>query len=72
MLCPTCGGETSVVETRDLRRRRACTQGHRFSTVEITVEAARDAEKLRRKAAAFNQLRRKVESIDKLLAWVDR
>lgn len=37
--CPECSGITGVVETRPsngrLKRRRACKQGHRFTTVEI-------------------------------------
>lgn len=44
MMCPECGGDTKVVETRfgidDLRcRRRECLEcGCRFSTVEINMD----------------------------------
>ena len=38
MKCPSCGGLTRVLETREDRRRRACEAcGHRFSTVEVLV-----------------------------------
>lgn len=38
--CPECGAATRVTDSRPapggiIRRRRACTQGHRFSTFEI-------------------------------------
>ena len=37
MKCPTCGGWTTVHETRGTRRRRECANGHRFSTEERVV-----------------------------------
>lgn len=38
MNCPTCGKATVVLSTREgMRRRRECTSGHRFSTVETVV-----------------------------------
>jgi transcriptional regulator NrdR family protein len=37
--CPECSGSTTVTETRTsyahVRRRRRCSNGHRFSTIEI-------------------------------------
>lgn len=62
IVCPTCGSETRVIETRDTagnyqRRRRACVEiacGHRMSTVEIIVDdtkiAAGDPVLIERKA----------------------
>lgn len=39
--CPTCGSETMVTDTRAakdaLRRRRKCSEGHRFSTLEKII-----------------------------------
>lgn len=36
MNCPACGGETIVVDTRGIYRRRECAHdGLRFSTVEV-------------------------------------
>jgi transcriptional regulator NrdR family protein len=41
-LCPECQGSSSVVETRaasgNLRRRRKCANGHRFSTMEVSAD----------------------------------
>lgn len=44
MLCPTCNGETRVVDARlkdgQFRRRRECLAGcGRFNTIEIPVDA---------------------------------
>lgn len=39
MKCPTCNKGTRVLETRDGRRLRACSTGHRFYTEERIVEA---------------------------------
>ena len=42
MKCWKCGAETSVVETRlreqGLTRRRKCANGHRFTSVEVTLD----------------------------------
>ncbi len=39
----TCGEKTSVIDTRDtndrLKRRRKCSMGHRFHTIEVPLEA---------------------------------
>jgi transcriptional regulator NrdR family protein len=35
--CPTCQHESSVLLTRGERRRRQCSLGHRFSTLEVPV-----------------------------------
>lgn len=41
MKCPLCEGSTRVLETRDVRRRRACEVcNHRFTTEENLIEAA--------------------------------
>lgn len=44
--CPECSGITGVVETRPsngrLKRRRACKQGHRFTTVEVPHTAPKE------------------------------
>lgn len=37
MKCPTCDAWTDVLQTSDNRRRRECSNGHRFSTKEIVV-----------------------------------
>ena len=37
MKCPHCGVWTTVLETRGVRRRRECGNGHRFTTQEIEV-----------------------------------
>lgn len=37
MKCPKCQAATSVVETRDPKRRRECVNGHRFSTLELPL-----------------------------------
>ncbi|HEX2554193.1 MAG TPA: hypothetical protein VHL98_10855 [Microvirga sp.] len=40
MICPRCGSDTRVIETREvegkpvIRRRRRCAEGHRFDTYE--------------------------------------
>ncbi len=45
--CPQCGSPTRVRETRMwkkgciIRRRRVCSKGHRFSTVELATESAK-------------------------------
>jgi transcriptional regulator NrdR family protein len=36
--CPTCGTDTRVIATRDGYRRRLCTKGHRFVTLEQAHE----------------------------------
>jgi len=38
MTCPTCGTDTRVIATRDGYRRRLCTKGHRFVTIEQAHE----------------------------------
>lgn len=46
---PTCGSETMVLDTRPsksaLRRRRRCSEGHRFSTLEKIIIEKPKAEK---------------------------
>lgn len=37
MRCELCGAHTRAVETRGTRRRRECTNGHRFSTLEVVA-----------------------------------
>ena len=40
MKCPLCEGNTRVLETRDVRRRRACEVcNHRFTTEENIIDA---------------------------------
>jgi transcriptional regulator NrdR family protein len=38
MTCPTCEADTRVIATRDGYRRRLCTKGHRFVTLEQAHE----------------------------------
>lgn len=43
MICPLCGGQTAVVDSRpsedDITRRRECRAcGHRFTTIEIDLD----------------------------------
>lgn len=39
MNCPKCNAESSVIETRNVRRRRECVScKHRFSTLEVLAE----------------------------------
>lgn len=62
MICPRCGAESQVTETREasmgtFRRRRQCFNGHRFTTFEVyeqTIKAAglRDMAATWRKAKA--------------------
>lgn len=35
MKCPHCGAWSTVLDTRNTRRRRECANGHRFATVEV-------------------------------------
>ncbi len=48
--CPECSGSTTVIETRlsnsRLRRRRKCSNNHRFSTIEIPHEATQKIDEL--------------------------
>jgi transcriptional regulator NrdR family protein len=37
MKCPTCGSWSTVVSTRDTKRRRECANEHRFTTKEVVV-----------------------------------
>lgn len=37
MKCPTCNAWTTVLLTRDARRRRECANGHRFYTEEVAI-----------------------------------
>ena len=37
MMCPFCGADTRVIDTRGTRRRRECFDMHRFSTEEQYV-----------------------------------
>ena len=68
MICPACGGDSHVVDTRDtaegeIRRRRKCDQcGARWSTLEVmttrlgqTVEMTRLVARLRRDADALQR-----------------
>ena len=47
MNCPTCGGKTSVIESRQstpgIRRRRRCAAAHRSYTEEAFVEPPKRA-----------------------------
>ncbi len=45
MKCPQCAAWSSVKETRDIRRRRECANGHLFTTNEIAVLAQAEAQK---------------------------
>lgn len=42
-LCPTCSADSNVIDTRPsynrLRRRRVCKQKHKFSTIEVPMDA---------------------------------
>ena len=43
MNCPKCSGPTSVLDSRmsktgRVRRRRQCDKGHRFTTLEVTMD----------------------------------
>ena len=38
MKCPVCGAQTEVLETRNGKRRRECTNLHRFTTQESVVK----------------------------------
>lgn len=54
-----CGADSITTDTRPvrdgLRRRHLCTNGHKFSTLEIPTE---DVEHLRAEAAALNAMRK--------------
>lgn len=42
MKCPHCQSWSLIKETRGTRRRRECANGHRFTSVEVTVDEGRD------------------------------
>lgn len=83
MKCPQCGAGSRVLETRDVRRRRACEAcGHRFITQEVLIGAAvlgrpkaapqmPTAEQIADRAKARTEARRKVEDMKekKRAAW---
>jgi transcriptional regulator NrdR family protein len=56
--CPECQGGSSVIETRaangNLRRRRKCAQGHRFSTIEVAADVSAKIVQLVQWAVAHN------------------
>ncbi len=52
MKCPQCGAWTEVLETRGIKRRRECGNGHRFTTEEIVVQGDSRDEAERRRIAA--------------------
>jgi len=37
MKCPTCGAWSTVMSTRDTKRRRECANEHRFTTEEVVI-----------------------------------
>jgi transcriptional regulator NrdR family protein len=66
--CPTCGARTSVVDTRDDRRRRECPAGHRFSTREIVADELKAQQAVDRKLAAYDRMRGQLAQIRKTLS----
>lgn len=69
--CAECGGQTSVIDTRPsyrrLRRRRKCPNGHRFSTVEIPMDARQQLKDLILWAARQTD----AQGDDDLVAYID-
>lgn len=65
MPCPTCGGDTAVLETRNARRRRECVAcGVRLVTTEIVTSGpGEELMVVRRKA--FTELRDCVRQMEK-------
>lgn len=73
-LCPTCGAEMVVTQSRPqntwMKRRRICLAGHRFTTHEVMADqspigAARDAiEKIRNHLKSIRELLADIESED--------
>lgn len=62
MDCPNCGRDgTKVIESRQkldgaCRRRRQCECGHRFSTIEISVDKYEDLLKIKRSAVCTAEM----------------
>lgn len=54
MNCPKCQANTSVLSTRAPKRRRVCDNGHRFSTVELSLP---DVNKLRAASVRLTRIR---------------
>ena len=46
MRCPTCGQETIVLETRGTKRRRECSDGHRFTSIEVLLVKGQTVDQL--------------------------
>lgn len=77
MKCPKCGAETKVADSRrpigsEIHRRRACCGcGHRFNTVEMSLDAAQDNVRrvgfLEGRAALAAQIRKLHDQIGGLL-----
>lgn len=71
MLCPKCGGDTGVVDTRPtanntIRRRRTCIAcGHRLTTFETIADSnpGSDAERMLRQAAKLRDIAKRIELI---------
>lgn len=59
MKCPWCGVWTEVVRTDHGRRTRVCANGHRFKTVEVSVQSYDYMQLQRNLRAARATLRRK-------------
>ena len=57
MLCYRCNSETRVIDSRNhmsgksIRRRRECTNGHRFETYELRINPEKYVAKLQKDAA---------------------
>lgn len=59
MKCPTCNAWTSVLDTRETRRRRECANGHRFTTREVLTSELDYAAQAQRAKLARQVLRDK-------------
>lgn len=55
MTCPHCGAWTEVKETRGVRRRRECGNGHRFTTIEQVVNDKTKMQVLRRQPVSLEK-----------------
>lgn len=74
MICPDCGAETDVKDSRPannnraIRRRRLCPRGHRFTTYEEVAQDPRDPDSL---AATFAKITANIHAqLDALKAIV--
>ena len=64
MNCPKCDGDTKVIDSRNVRRRRECLVcEHRFTTVEILASEFKKTKKLQEQPEKIKKLQEQPEKI---------